>query len=205
MKMLISFFLLILSCATVPAQDKQNVPDSPAIIYKQIRRITPSATIYYADRIGAGVLQKHIIALNHSTVKTILKPYSNYIKLTKAERHYLVTQLKESIKSSWPDNLFPGSKRMPADSFLVHMDKINTETIGFIKAIEDKDSLTKYSNAFRGYSAVFTFTKPIYIRNHTIFLQYFNWYDGGGAESLYFYRKENNEWKKWILVSAGDW
>jgi len=56
------------------------------------------------------------------------------------------------------------------------------------------------------YTFVFTFAKPVYIRDNTVCLVAFGAMCGSdcGRTETSFYRRENNEWTKWIIVSAGD-
>jgi hypothetical protein len=199
------FLLFIFYNADLLAQSESRPDDDLSIVYKQIRNISPSVTIYYIDKPGEKFFENIIRDIDHSTVKSISKIYPNSINLTKVERRYLVSQFKKSASAILRDNLFPDSKRIPLDSVENRQHEILAKIKKLHDSINDKDSLIAFTNKYKYCKAIFTFTMPIYIRSNSIFLQYFSWYDGGGAESLYFCRKENNEWKKWIIVSAGDW
>ena len=121
-----------------------------------------------------------------------------------AEQNYLLDQLFQ--ESSWPDHLFPNSKRIKTDSMFTYLSKMNPQhKLSLNQATSQKDTITiknlRYNSPF-----IFTFAKPIYIRDNTVCLIVFGARCGGdcGHIETSFYKKVYNEWIKWITVTAKD-
>ena len=171
-----------------------------------IRNINAKGTIVYTNRVDKAVLSKHFKYLRKTRINGISSDTKhNYIRLKKEERIYLLTQLQKCIHPYWKDSLFSNSKLIDLDSASSFSEKKHKEIYDFVNS-KSKDSLKYLYPGLNWEATVFSFSDIIYIRNKTIFLNYCMWYDGhGGAEDLYFYRKVNGIWQKWILVSAGDW
>jgi hypothetical protein len=171
-----------------------------------IRSINPKGTIVYTNRVSEGVLSKHFRYLRRKKINGISSDTKkNSISLTKQERAYLLSQLQKCFSSYWKDSLFAKSKLIELDSTSSFSVKKHKE-IYELRNSKYGDSLRKLYSGLNWEAAVFSFSDIIYLRNKSIFLNYCMWYDGhGGAEDLYFYRKVNGVWKKWILVSGGDW
>ncbi len=178
--------------------------DDTTILLKAFRQVTSQRQIVYVDTVNANssVPERLKERLQKGTVTD--KRQGNSITLTKNEQDYLLSQLGQ--QTVWSDNLFPNSKRIHSDSMWTHLRQINAQRVlSLNQAALQKDSVT-IKNLRYDYPYVFTFAKPIYIRDNTVCLIAFGAMCGGdcGQTETSFYKKENNEWIKWIIVSAGD-
>jgi hypothetical protein len=130
------------------------------------------------------------------------------ITLTKEEQTFILTEIKEDKDYTWCDTLFPGLKAIDLDSLLPYlkakkeMRRMNTDN-----AFSSRDtSLARKLNETHDW--VFTFSKPIYLRNGTLCLLHIKnrCNLSGGDQDLSFYRKDKNgTWVWWLYVSAGAW
>ena len=178
--------------------------DDTAILLKAFRQITTQRQIVYVDSVNANksVPERLKDAFQKGTVTD--KRQGNSITLTKAEQNYLLSQLGQQMV--WSDSLFPNSKRINADSMWTFLRQMNAQRVlSLNQAASQKDTVT-IKNLKYYYPYVFIFAKPIYIRNNTVCLIAFSAMCGGncGQTETSFYKKINNEWTKWIIVSAGD-
>ncbi len=179
--------------------------DDTAILSKAFRQITSQEQIVYIDTVNAtGSVPTRLKEIFQKD-KLTDKNSKNSITLTKSEQEYLLSQLGQRI--IWNDNLFNNGKRICSDSMWSFLKKLNTERVGTInQAAIDKDTLTiKKLQQLKNYPFVFTFAKPIYIRNNTVCLISFGAMCGGdcGQTETSFYKKENDQWTKWIVVTGG--
>lgn len=181
--------------------------EDTTILLKVFREVSIQELLVYVDKVN---MQKSIPIrlkefIQSGKLSNIRKNKSGTLSaLTKAEKKYLLTNIKR--KTNWPDNLFANSKRINADSLWTFLNQENINRITNInKAALNQDSLA-YKKATRQFPFVFVFTKPVYIRNNTICLISFAAMCGRdcGRDEISFYKKENNVWTKWIVVSAGD-
>lgn len=203
MKQFINIIFLTLITHSVLSQTENS---SIINLEKIIRSINPNGTIVYTDRVNKDILSKHFKFLKNKKIKGISSDTKeNSIILTKTERNYILSKLKEFMRPYWKDSLFLKSRRINLDSAVAFSNKKIKEISNRVN-LKSLDSLKFLYPGLNWEAAVFSFSDIIYLRNNSIFLNYCLWYDGrGGAEDLYFYRKEYGTWKRWILVSAGDW
>jgi|GEM_PF-1228446 len=202
MKLLFSCFVLLLFAFQLTAQ-----PDSTDLqfIHSQIRKYQRHGTIYYANQPLEGVLKRQLKELSKPVIKSIIGLHStDSIVLIPSERSFLTNQLKRSLITVLDDNLFPNSRRIAVADITAFVSNKNRKIIDSVRAIGPaaRDSFF-ISNSMH---EAFFFTMPIYIRDRSIFLHFFMWNTmGGGAVYLSFYRKENDQWVKWIEVSGGNY
>ena len=177
--------------------------DDTTILLKAFRQITTQRQIVYVDSVNANksVPERLKDVFQKGTVTDIRQ--GNSITLTKAEQNYLLSQLGQQV--FWSDNLFANSKRINTDSMWTFLRQMNVQrALSLNQAVSQKDTVTimnlRYDNPY-----VFIFAKPIYIRNNTVCLIAFSAMCGSscGQTEVSFYKNENNEWTKWIMVSAG--
>ncbi|MBL0049285.1 MAG: hypothetical protein IPP32_14460 [Bacteroidetes bacterium] len=205
------FILKLLICSiiqlvTILVTYGQISEDDSTILLKAFRQVTLRDQIvytnkftpesYFADMLK-GRIEKGIITENSKD------PKSKSITLTSEEQKYLLGQLKQQI--TWADNLFLNSKLIDADSVWTYSSQMSTNHISAVnQAILLKDTLRiielKKHNPF-----VFTFLRPIYLRDKSICLITFIALCGNscGRSEMSFYKREKNDWKKWIVVSNG--
>lgn len=187
----------------VSATYGQVSQDDTTILLKAFRHVTTQRKIVYVDTVSAyndsnGQLLKTI---QNGTISD--KINGNSLTLTKAEQNHILTQLGQ--QTVWSDNLFPNSKLIDTDSMWSFLIQMNAQlSLSLNQAVFQKDTLTiKNLRYERPY--IFAFAKPIYIRDKTVCLIAFGAMCGGecGETETSFYKKENNKWTKWIIVSAG--
>jgi hypothetical protein len=179
--------------------------EDTAILSKAFRQIASQEQILYIDTVNADASVitrlKEIFHKGELTDKRL----GNTITLTKSEQKYLLTELGQRI--IWNDYLFTNGKRISSDSMRIFLKKQNTDRVKTInQAAKSKDTLTiKALGELKNYPYVFTFAKPIYIRNNTVCLISFIAMCGNecGQTETSFYKKVNNEWTKWVVVSSG--
>lgn len=180
--------------------------DDTAILFKAFRQITSQEQIIYIDTVNANGSVPTRLKEIFQKGKVTDKRSGNSVTLTKSEQEYLLSQLGQRI--IWNDNLFNNGKRISSDSMWTFLKKLNTERVATInQAVIDKDTLTikKLPQLIKNHPFVFTFAKPIYIHDNTICLISFGAMCGGdcGQTETSFYKKVNNQWTKWIVVTAG--
>lgn len=74
------------------------------------------------------------------------------------------------------------------------------------EAISQGDTAT-FHTVRRTYLCLTSFLKPIYIRNNTVCLFGFATLitvSGDGVTIIQFYKKEDNQWKPWIVVEQSE-
>ena len=191
---------VLMVCATYGQTDQ----DDTTILRKAFREVTSLRQIVYVDTVNSNrVVPDRLKEIIYKDMITD-KQSGNSLKLKKDEQDYLFSQL--SLRTIWTDNIFTDSKLINSDSMWTYLSQENKKRIvDMNQAVLSKDTLTLKKLQYY-YSYVFAFTKPIYIRDNTICLISFAGMCGieCGREETSFYKKENNEWTKWIIVSAGD-
>jgi hypothetical protein len=185
----------------------QTNQQDTTILMKAFREITRQEQIVYVDTVDMkGYVPddlKRAIKKGKITDERKTKP-PNSLKLTKTEQNYLLERLGQ--QTVWADNLFTDGRCLNSDSMWIYLREENTKKIAAInKAVMVKDTLA-LKKAQSKYSYVFTFTKPVYIRDNTVCLISFAALCGQdcGQSEISFYKKINDEWVKWILVSSAD-
>ena len=178
--------------------------DDTTILLKAFRQVTWQQPIIYVDIVNANssVPERLREVFQKGTITD--KRKGNFITLTKTEQDYLLSQLGQ--QTVWSDNLFSNSKRIDTDSMWTYLRQMNAQRTLSINQAALKNDTVLIKKLKYDYPYVFTFAKPIYIRNNTVCLIAFGAMCGGecGQTETSFYKKENNEWTKWIIVSAGD-
>ena len=166
---------------------------------------TPDSLITYIDKsTGWERIREQLDHKTFTGHTPETKP--NSISLTKSESKLLKQQIKKFKDLSWEENLFAYSKRISSDSVL---DNLNVRRKRLEKEIDDalasKDSAT-YNKLKNKESWVFGFSKPIYFRDQTFCLLYNVALCSSlcGYDEIAFYKKENENWSKWIVVAHGE-
>ncbi|MBL0140136.1 MAG: hypothetical protein IPP86_16680 [Bacteroidetes bacterium] len=198
---LICLSIQVSSVCETYGQFNQN---DTTILLKAFRQITSQRQIVYVDTVGPNsyVQEKLQEAFKKDTI--IDKRRGNSITLTESEMNHIISQLgKETI---WYDNLFFNCKRIDSDSLLSVAKQMYAERVQSLNEAILKKDTARIKDLKQNYSYVFEFTKPIYIRDNTICLISFNAMCGldCGQSETSFYKKDEGEWTKWVLVSSGD-
>ena len=202
MKLLFSFIILINANCVNGQTDTAYLN----LLYQKIRRLQPEGTIYYADKPDKQTLRYQYSTLTLRKFKSFGQNIADsFLIITKDEQRYLITELEKSLKSPLPDKLFENAKRLSSGKIFEFVDRLNRKLYDSVRHLSDSlQALHARRRLMRYWS--FLFTNPIYIRNRTIFLQYFMYYNlSSGANYLTFYKKRDGNWVKWITVGGGAW
>lgn len=205
MKLRFIIWLPLFASLTFAIMDCKAQVDSSFVTFieKQVRGYQRTRTIHCADRLTKEEIKLCIKASSkEKIVSSFRTPTIDSILLTKKERIKVRKGLRSQQAFIWPDSLFEDSKRIHHDSLLKYVNTLNRHVFDSLKS--DSAKLTQY---FKGYFTYysFLFSKPIYLRNNSIFLIQFVWLTGtGGFHEMAFYRKTENSWKKWIVFNHGD-
>lgn len=196
-------FLLFSICISAFGQSDQQ---DTVILLNAFRAFYRSGQIVYVDTVeNCGFATERLKqAIKKGKLTAIGKTRKdNFIKLNRSERKYLLEQIK--IKTIWDDNLFCDSKRICVDSLWTYLKKEKTKYYEELnRSTLKKDSLT-YNKLKYKYPYVFSFKKPIFLKDKTICLISFTALCGNdcGRAEISFYKIQNNEWKKWFVFAAG--
>ncbi len=189
---------------TVGSAHGQISQEDTIILHKAIREVKPHGQIVYVDSVSmsSDVVERFASIFKDNEVRDIQEDIAT--RLTKEEQEYLLSQL--NLLVAWPDSLFTGSLRLEADSTWTYLKQMNAsrfETINQANALNDTLLIRELQT---DYPYVFVLARPIYIRNNTVCLVFYFAFCGHtcGQSEASFYKKENDEWTKWILFSASD-
>ncbi len=187
--------------------DGQDVQNDTIILLKAFKEVTLKEQIVYVENLASmkGVFkQLPKIIKNGKIENTVKGPYANTIVLSKDEQKYIIAKLKSD--NDIPDSYFPKGKRILADSIWEYLDKENEARNNKIsEAIMTKDTIALINLKY-DYSWVFCFKTPIYFRENSFCLiSYVAWCGKScGRKEASFYKKENGQWKRWLIFSEGD-
>lgn len=171
----------------------------PIIYVKQIN-VSPSLP----EPLKAKIMQGHFYRYPENSrladlitgeVKIIAGPTDSLV-LTAAEKALLIAQIP--TESLWPENLFPNSICCSRDSMW--------SALGQTRRKVEKQRASNDSDQSPAYSYVFSFTRPIYLRNSSICFVAINAMCGGecGRSLLAFFKQTGGQWAEWMFVSGGD-
>jgi hypothetical protein len=185
----------------------QTDSNSQKILTELVRNIQPESMIYYTERVDNNILYKHFDALLKGTIiGTTIRTRDRMLSLSKSEIKYLISQLKRSAKSSWPEFIFTNSRRIQLDSIPNFMEEKRNELADLRKYPYKLDSLRKAGKSYFDFFRFFEFSDVVYLRNKSFFVNYLMWFNGnGGHEELAFYKWESEKWVKWIVAAGGNW
>jgi hypothetical protein len=154
------------------------------------RRVTCD-TLYYTATIEPSIIDSTIARI--AADKTF-KIYSLYSKsgsdplvLTEKEQSYLIDELKKLKQYKWPAGMFPASKAIGQGEI--------EATLGITEKL-------KTENERNMCSIIYTFSKPIYLRDSTIALYLAQQrYRTNYTQLEYdFYIKDENRWERYAQV-----
>jgi hypothetical protein len=198
MKNFILSILLHLICLSAFCQvDTASLKIMEAVF----RNEQPKETLYYTDRIRKDNIKQIKEAFKGTEYSWWVEGHvRDTIRLTKKEKKYLDSCLDKLVSLSWQDSLFENAGRIPLDSTWRHQLRRFKECVD-----TTADGQIKIKGNNISHTNVFSFSYPAFIRDRSVFLLYFvrHCYGDCGVEELYFYRKENGVYKKWILVTGG--
>ena len=201
--MLIAFF----SSSTFYSDAQINKTET-AFLDKLIRESQPEGKIIYTNKINKSDLEYVTSKIKRSYIYGITnETRQNNIVLTRQEKKYLKEQLENSINPIWKENLFTNSVIINEEDLISYIKNSYKEYLEKYNnpANTEEDRMTMVKNYQR--TIVYKFSPPVYLRDKTIFLLYFSSTCGRpcGFEELAFYRYENYQWKKWIVVNHSEY
>lgn len=148
-------------------------------------------SMYYTAQVETKLLDSAInaIVMNRSFDIHFLYRGDNAKKFTisKDEQDYLVKELETLKKFRWEENMFPYSRRLEQSEIQPTFDKSEN-----LRTEKEKNMC----------AIVYTFSKPIFIRNGTIalYLDQKRYRTNYTQLEFGFYRLENNRWKQIATV-----
>lgn len=174
--------------AKIP-ENKYNLIENPYSdwVYRWKLERFECDSMYYTAQVETKLLDSAInaIRMNQSFDIHFLYRGDNTTKfmISKDEQDYLVKELESLINHRWEQNMFPYSRRLEQSEIQSTFDK--TENL----------STEKEKNMC---SIVYTFSKPIFIRNGTIalYLDQKRYRTNYTQLEFGFYILENNRWEK---------
>jgi competence protein ComGC len=187
-KFIVSFLLLLISFNVKSQDNLENIN----VLEEVIKIVDSQEQIFYLKKIK-GLKKSDRLFLRIANGRFYIKEnevedFSGNISkegrkldsliLSKKEIEKLLLNLKK--QTVWEDNLFENST-----------------------GLEDRNDKYKKNNKSK---YIFVFTKPIYIRNNSICFVSYAAICGGdcGVFESAFFIKEKTKWKKWIIISGGE-
>ena len=203
MRPLTLLFILIFSTAyhCQSQQDSSFIETINSIISKFQR----GGIRYYADRLYPSMIKPVQMAVANGKIYSIYRNRVDTLVLTKEEKSFLSKELRALETFRWGDQVIRNSKSVDRDSLDQFIGQIWKHTYDSIRQVSGQKELDKYVIQ-NGLYWGFSFSKPIFIRNGNICLFFImNYFNSAGSHEWAFYRKENAVWKKWLVVSGGEW
>jgi hypothetical protein len=197
--------LLLLLLVSNIASFAQAEKDAISFLEKIIRNTQTDGQIIYTDKINKNVLEKVRNGLDKRLITGVTaETENNSIELTKQEKKYILTELENSTYPYWNENLFNDSKLIREENSTAYIKKVFQE---YSENLNNPTSSTSDRLALiKNYSApnVFEFSMPVYLRDNTVCFVFMSYLCGNpcGFDELCFYKKENNVWKKWVVVNS---
>ncbi|HSZ87422.1 MAG TPA: hypothetical protein VK787_15420 [Puia sp.] len=154
------------------------------LVYRLIRHNQTKGTIYYSDKPYNKFNEIAFKSLLTDSVINMMRSKNKArMVLTKKERDYIFCKLRSFADEILPDSLFPNSKRIINDSLLKHTVKLNRVEYDTLMSLEhDSLAFQKYDLHRIKYLSFF-FSRPISIRNNSIFLSVFGWFENWYGET----------------------
>ncbi|WP_207512918.1 hypothetical protein [Longitalea luteola] len=143
-------------------------------------------TMYYTAEIEQNIIDSAIQTIKNQTSFKIHFLYrgkmTSPLELSKEEQAYLLTELEKHKSHRWDSNLFPNSKRIEL-----------TEIQNSLNITEKLPSESEKNMC----SIVYTFSKPIFLRDNTItlFLDQKKYRTNYTQLEFNFYTFQNNRWE----------
>lgn len=128
------------------------------------------------------------------------------LQLSKQEKHTLDAALHELQTNEWKLSQFPNATIIPADSLWTTLSFRNRTIISIYHLVLQnlQFDFIKPITIIRSFN-IFTFSKPIFLRNGEVALFYSARLCGGecGEQSFMVFRKSGSVYKKWFEIFGG--
>lgn len=182
-------------------QDSSFIETIDSIISKYQR----GGIRYYADRLYPTMIKPVQMAVANGKIYSIYRNREDTLVLTQGEKRFLSKELRALESFRWGDQVIRNSKSIDRDSldqFIGEIWKLTYDSIRQVSGDKERDNYVIRNGLNWGFS----FSNPIFIRDGSICLFFImNYFNSSGSSEWAFYRKENAVWKKWLVVSGGDW
>ncbi|MCF2874780.1 MULTISPECIES: hypothetical protein [unclassified Tenacibaculum] len=149
-------------------------------------------TLYYTKSIDASIINATISAIQSTKEFELSSLYrgkqTKNLKLSAKEKSYIIKELSALLNHEWQEHLFPYSSRLDSPQEIQNAFN-RTEKLGTEK---EKNMC----------AIVYTFSKPIILRNGTLalFLDQKRYRTNYTQLNFSFYSLENNRWKELAVV-----
>ena len=174
------------------------------ILESILRKEHPNGTLFYTDRLDSGLIKRIKESLKRRKFigRTSLTTYDT-IHLSRKEKRHLISSVNNFYSNIWTDSLFNNSKMIPKDSMWFRITKQNKEFYEQRQKAKSKNN--NYTADMVHNANTFQFSPVIYLRNKSLFIVYYLRLCGGqcGVQEFAFYKLENGEYKKSVIVSGG--
>lgn len=196
--------VLLLSFHSCIIYGQENYPDTlfikDAIKQANGKRFYYLDTCYSWNRISAQLSKRKF---NGRTKQT----EQNSIRLSRLEAKFLKEQLEVNKSYIWRDSLFNNAIRIPNDdsrAFLTKHNVLRKEKIN--AALLNHDTTAAQQISLKEKTWLYEMSKPIFFRENSFCLFYYAAFCdiSAGYDETCFYKKENDRWIKWIVISMGD-
>lgn len=176
------------------------------IIETILRKDHPTGTLFYTDRLDSGLIKRIKESLKRRKFIGQTSP-STYdtIRLSRKEKRHLIVSLNNFYSNIWTDSLFQDSKMIPKDSMWFRITKQNKEFYEQRQKARAKNNLDDYVADMVQNANTFQFSPVIFFRNKSLLVFYYLRLCGGqcGVQEFAFYKLENGEYKKSVIISGG--
>ncbi|GAB3281375.1 hypothetical protein GCM10027347_56990 [Larkinella harenae] len=183
MKSLFSFWVIVLAGANGYGQDQSSI----AFLHDFFGQ---SAQITYLDKFWESELTNLQKALARDTLqdafKTKRQEPADYLKLTRQERSHIQRELRLLPQFSWTSQLFKSGK-------LLNMAALERTIRGYSR--DDKELKKQYGSRY------YSFSKPIFIRNHSVcifYVEYSCFSMKCGEGKLMVFKQTKTGWVPWM-------
>ena len=147
-------------------------------------------TLYYAENVSTELLDKTIKLISLTKTFPLYDLYigkeTNPLTITSAEQLYIITELQKMKTFSWPQTMFPSSKRVPL------------KEMASVFEITNQFSDEKWSLC----SLIYCFSKPIFFRGRTIclYIDQATYSKTNSRIFIQFFQKINGNWEEYADV-----
>jgi hypothetical protein len=183
----------------------QTNNDAIILLEKIIRDMQSEGQIIYTDRINSDIIKKVETGLNQKIIYGITpETKQNSVELARYEKKHIISQIELYTLPYWTENLFSNSSLIREENLTSYIKKAyqdySEKLNNPVSSTNDKLMLIKNYRT----PSVFEFSMPIYLRDNTLCFVFMSSRCGApcGYNEFAFYKRENNTWKKWVVMNA---
>lgn len=173
-------------------ENKYNLIENPYLdwVYRWKMERFECDTMYYTAHVETSIIDSALTVIKNTRLFNIYSLYKGDLKnftITEEEQAYLIKELELLKNHRWQPDMFPYSRCLEQNEIQPTFDK--TEKL--------PTEGEKYM-----CSIVYTFSKPIFIRNGTValYLDQKRYRTNYTQLDFQFYKMENNRWERIVCV-----